>query len=123
MNVTDSILKTIEYAIDKKLKPYTNMDVSGIIVRIPEDDNDAYKVQIDDVEYKVANGSGIGFQVGDPVWIHCPNGDFNKKFIVSSKSSNSKKSVVNSSSTQGGGSYAITKKDIITNEEIDAMFQ
>lgn len=122
MNVTDSILKTIEYAIDKKLKPYTNMDISGIVVGIP-DGNDAYKVRIDDVTYNVVNGSGIGFKLGDLVWIHCPNGDFNKKFIISSRSSNSKSFVNNGSSQQGSGTTSISDDDIITNNEIDAMFQ
>ena len=122
MSVTDSILKTIEFAIDRKIKPYTNMDIAGIIVGIPDDTNDAYQVRIDKAEYKIVNGTGIGFKAGDLVWVHCPNGDFNKKYIISSRSSYSKFFRNTSNNQQGGGSSGITEDDIITNEEIDAMF-
>ena len=120
MDITTNILKTIDYAIAKRTSYLSNMDTSGIIVGLP-DKNDAYLVQIQDANYRIPNGSALAFQVGDKVWVHSPNGDFNKKFIISSASSNSK-----SFSNDNGGEYgpggSVSPDDIITNEEIDAMF-
>ena len=120
MSVTDSILKTIDYAIDKKISNLKDMYISGVILDIPSDD-DAYLVQIGKATYKVYNGSGIALKSGDAVWIHCPNGDFNQKYISATKSSNFKK-YTNSGTGDYGEGGTINPNDIITDEEIDAMF-
>ena len=39
MSVTDNILKTIDYAIDKKTKDLINQDMSGVISGIKDDGN------------------------------------------------------------------------------------
>lgn len=120
MSVTDNLLKTIDYAIEKRTKYLSAMDTSGIVVAI--NSSGTYQVLMNDVEYELANGCGISFKVGDLVWVHSPNGDFNRKFIISSRSPNSK-----SFSNKGSGSYgpgsSVTPSDIITDAEIDAMFQ
>ena len=122
MSVTDNILKTIDYAIDKKTKHLLNMDVMGIISSINNDGT--YEVKIDDAVYqRVPNGSGIGYKKGDSVWVHSPNGDFNKKFIISSRASNSGKLFNNSGEGSHGGGGSINPDDIITNAEIRAMFR
>ena len=123
MSVTEEIFKSIQIAIDEKTKKLFNTDVAGIIAdSSPE--NGAYEVTIDKVIYRVPNGSGLAFKRGDLVWIHCPNGDFNKKFIIASRSGNAKAFSNDSSSDYGGGggAGAVTSRDIITNEEIDEMF-
>lgn len=120
MSVSDSILKTIDYAIEKRTSYLSNMDVSGIIVGLP-DNNDAYLVRLNDADYRIPNGSGIGYKIGDLVWVHSPNGDFNKKFIISTRSSNSKSFTNDSSGDYGEGS-TISPDDIITDAEIDEMF-
>ena len=119
MSIADELLKTIDYAIEKRTNYLTNMDVSGIIVG--SNSNGSYIVLINETEYDVPNGSGISFKTGDLVWVHSPNGDFNKKYIISSRSPNSK-----AFANQGSGDYGhgatISPSDFITNEEIDAMF-
>ncbi len=120
MNVAENILKTIDYAIEKRTSYLSNMDTSGIIVDLP-DTNDAYLVQINDANYRVPNGSALAFKVGDKVWVHSPNGNFSKKFIISAASSNSK-SYKNDSSGDYGSGGSISPDDIITDAEIDAMF-
>ena len=121
MSVTEEIFKSIKIAVDEATKGLTNMDVAGII-KEPEGSN-AYWVTIDKTDYKVPNDSGMTFKTGDLVWIHSPNGDFNKKFIIASRSGNAK-SFTNDSGSEsgGGGAGSITSKDIITDEEIDEMF-
>ena len=120
MSVTDSILQTIDYAIEKRTKHLMDMDVGGVIAGINKDDT--YQVKINDAEYKISNGSGIAFKQGDLVWVHSPNGDFNRKFIISSRTSNSKKYVNQSNSEYGEGGGGISPSDIITDREIDEMF-
>lgn len=120
VNITDNLLRTIDYAIDQKTKKFQTMDTSGLIVALP-DNNGAYLVEINDAQYRIPNGSGIGFKVGDLVWVHCPNGDFKKKFIISSRTGNSKMYSNESDSEYGEGS-GINPDDIITDAEIDAMF-
>ena len=123
MSVTDEIFKTIQIALDEQTKELFNTDVAGIIAS-SSPENGSYEVTIDKVIYKVPNGSGLAFKRGDLVWIHCPNGDFNKKFIIASRSGNAKTFSNDSGSDYGGGggAGAVTSRDIITNEEIDEMF-
>lgn len=119
MSVTDNILKTIDYAIDKKTKDLINQDMSGVIIGIKPDGN--YSVLLQGQEYVIPNGCGISFKIGDLVWVHSPNGNFEKKFIISSRTPNSK-SFNNKGTGEYGGGSSISPDDIITNEEIDAMF-
>lgn len=117
----EDLFKTIEMAVDKKTKPLTTMDIQGIVIGANE--NATYTVLINETEYRnVPNGSGISFKTGDIVWIHSPNGDFNKKYIISSRSPNS-----GSFANQGTGDYGhgatINPSDFITDAEIDAMFE
>lgn len=118
--VTDSIFKTIDVAIDKRVGYLKDMDIAGIIVDIPDKD-DAYTVEIKHENYKVPNGSGLGFKRGDKVWVHCPNGDFTKKFIIASKASSFNINK-NSGTGETGEGGSISPDDIITDAEIDAMF-
>ena len=122
MSVTEEIFKSIQIAIDEKTKKLFNTDVAGIVDGL--NDNGAYDVIIDKVSYTVSNGSGLAFKRGDLVWLRCPNGDFNKKFIIASRSGNAKTFTNDSGADYGGGggAGAITSKDIITDEEIDEMF-
>ena len=119
MSVTDNILKTIDYAIEKRTRELFNQDLSGVITGIKNDGN--YVVLLQGEEYIVPNGCGISFKIGDLVWVHSPNGKFEKKFIISSRTPNSK-SFTNRGSGEYGGGSSINPDDIITNEEIDAMF-
>ncbi len=119
MSVTDNILKTIDYAIDKKTKDLINQDMSGVISGIKDDGN--YYVLLQGENYVVPNGCGISFKVGDLVWVHSPNGSFDKKFIISSRSPYSKIYTNEGDGDYGKGS-SINPADIITNAEIDAMF-
>ena len=118
--VTDGIFKTIDVAIDKRVGYLKDMDIAGIIVDIPDKD-DAYTVEIKHEQYKIPNGSGIGFKRGDKVWVHCPNGDFTKKFIIASKASSFNINK-NSGAGETGEGGTISDDDIITDAEIDAMF-
>lgn len=120
MSATEEILKTIDYAIDKKTKVFSRMDLPGVIDGIKPDGS--YSVQIQGESYVVANGCGISFKSGDLVWVHCPNGDFNKKYIVSARVSNSK-TFDNAGEGDYGGGATINPSDFITNAEIDAMFE
>lgn len=120
MSVTDQLFKTIDYAIDKKTKKLFDQDISGIVVGI--NSTGSYQVLINDVTYEIPNGCGLAFKSGDLVWVHSPNGDFNKKFIISARSSSSKEFNNESSGDYGPGS-SVTPEDIITNAEIDAMFE
>lgn len=119
MSIADNILKTIDYAIDKKTKDLFNQDLSGIISNINSDGT--YQILIQGENYTVPNGCGISFKIGDLVWVHSPNGKFEKKYIISSRTSNSK-SFTNVGSGKFGGGANINNSDIITDDEIDAMF-
>lgn len=119
MSVTEEIFKSIDIAINEKTNKLFNTDVAGIIEEAM--DNGIYKVSIDKHTYQVPNGSGIAYKSGDLVWIHCPNGDFNRKFIIGRRAGRNKVYTSDSSGEYGGGS-SVTSQDIITNAEIDAMF-
>lgn len=119
MSVTDNILKTIDYAIDKKMEKVVRMDESAVIIGI--EDNGLYKVLLQGKEYYVSNGSGISFKTGDLVWIHYPNGDFNKKYIISSRTPNNK-SFDNAGTGEWGSGGTINPDDFATIADIDAMF-
>lgn len=119
MSVTNSIFESIDIAIKERTKKLFNTDVSGVIDGV--DEKGIYSVLIDKERYDVPNGSGMSFKRGDMVWVHCPNGDFNKKFILGGRTGSSKTYVNESDGDYGEGS-SITPQDIITNQEIDAMF-
>ena len=122
MSVTEEIFKSIKIAVDEATKGLYDMDVAGII-KEPADEQNTYWVTIDKIDYKVPNDSGMTFKRGDLVWVHSPNADFNKKFIIASRSGSAKSYTNDSSaSSGGGGAGSITSKDIITDEEIDEMF-
>lgn len=57
-------------------------DIASVITDIS---NDKFEVQIDHDIYWVKNGVGITLNVGDPVWIHIPNGNMNDMFIMAKK--------------------------------------
>lgn len=57
-------------------------DIASVITDIS---NDKFEVQIDHDIYWVKNGVGITLSVGDPVWIHIPNGNMNDMFIMAKK--------------------------------------
>lgn len=119
MSVGDNLLKVIDYAIERRTDFLYNMDLAGIISYA--DESGIYQVTIDNQDYKVPNASGLAFKRGDQVWVHCPNGDFNKKYIVGSRTGSSKISKNDGSGDYGPGG-TVTAQDIITNAEIDAMF-
>lgn len=118
--VEEEIFKTIDYAINKKTKKFSQMDAPGVIDSVKPDGS--YTVQIQGESYAVPNGCGISFKAGDLVWVHSPNGDFNRKYIVSARVSNSK-TFSNAGEGEYGGGGGISPEDIITDAEIDAMFE
>ena len=120
MSITDELFQTIDYAIKKRTNYLKDMDVSGIIMGSNNDGS--YIVLINETEYNVPNGCGISFKTGDLVWVHSPNGDFNKKYIISSRSPNSK-AFTNKGSGDYGHGATINPSDFITDAEIDAMFE
>lgn len=119
MSVTDSVLKTIDYAIDMKTKKLLNTDEMGIVNRVNTDGT--YNVLIQGEYYDVPNGSGIPFKSGSLVWVHSPNGNFNKKYIIASRVSVTK-SFSNENEGDSGGSGMISPSDLCTNADIDGMF-
>lgn len=46
---------------------------------------DKYEVQIDGTAFWVRNGVDIPLHIGDPVWVHIPNGNKNEMFIMARK--------------------------------------
>lgn len=122
--VTDNILRTIDYAIDKKMEKVKQMDESGVIVGV--DSSGTYRVLIQGETYSMPNGCGISFKNGDLVWVHYPNGNFNKKYIISSRTPNSKTFDNAGSGEPGGGGStgeSITWDDFATIADIDALFE
>ena len=123
--VTDNILKTIDYAIDKKMEKIKQTDESGVITGIGA--NGIYEVLLQGEKYLISNGCGIAFKVGDLVWVRYPNGNFNKKFIYSSRTPNSKTYDNAGTGEYGGGGTStgteITLADFATIADIDALFE
>ena len=105
MAVTDSILKTIDYAIGKRTEHLMNMDISGIIVSIP--DKDGYY----NITHQILSKYGIPYLIKTD----------NRKYIIAKKVSSANLSR-NSGTGETGEGGSIGDDDIITNEEIDAMF-
>lgn len=57
-------------------------DIASIVINI---NNNKYEVQIDNVSYWIKNGVGVELNIGDPVWIHVPNGNIKEMFIMAKK--------------------------------------
>ena len=57
-------------------------DVASVITNIHQDQ---YEVPIEGAVYLVKNGVGIHLNIGDPVWIHIPNGNMTEMFIMAKK--------------------------------------
>lgn len=57
-------------------------DIPSIVTNI---NNNKFEVQIDNIAYWIKNGVGVALSVGDPVWIHVPNGNMNEMFIMAKK--------------------------------------
>lgn len=123
MSANENILKTIDYGIKKSMQKYEQMDDSGVITNIG--DNGMYQVLLQGEKYWIPNGCGIAFKIGDLVWIHCPNGNFNKKYIISSRTPNSK--MFNNAGTgeygEGSTGDGLTLEDFAKIADIDALFE
>lgn len=79
----EELLKTIETMIQKSQNNHSqSRDIASVITDIS---NDKFEVQIYNDIYWVKNGVGITLNVGDPVWIHIPNGNMNEMFIMAKK--------------------------------------
>lgn len=77
--ISEEILKTIDYAIQRKTEKFNVSDFAALIVGT----NGKYcTVKINNAAYKVKNGTNITFSVGDICLVHCINYDFNNKIII-----------------------------------------
>ena len=67
--------------IDRVIESITNQtDYLGTIVN--KNSNDSYSIRVNGITYLVPNGTDMEFSVGDTVWVHCPNGDKSRQFIM-----------------------------------------
>lgn len=82
-SLQDELLKTIETVLQKN-NDHTlqSHDAASVITNI---NNDKYEIKIENTAYWVKNGVGLALHIGDPVWIHIPNGDMNEMFIMAKK--------------------------------------
>ena len=72
------LAETIRKAIDQCKQP--KYDYEGIVKSVK---NNHCIVSLDGHDYSIKNGTNISFSTGDKVLVHCVNGNFNKKVIIS----------------------------------------
>lgn len=83
ISLQEEILKTMETILQRNTNDHPqSRDVASVVTKIHQDQ---YEVQIDGTVYLVKNGVGINLNVGDPVWIHIPNGNITEMFIMAKK--------------------------------------
>lgn len=84
-SVADMILNAVDYAIEKKMGNLKqNYVLTTIKATSASKKRYPYIVVINGSEYRVMNGLGVNFAVGDRVWVHIPDGDYSKAYICAS---------------------------------------
>ncbi len=83
MSVQEELIKTIETMLQKNNhNNQYSRDVSSVVTNI---NNDKFEVKIENSVYWIKNGVGVTLHIGDPVWVHIPNGNLNEMFIMAKK--------------------------------------
>lgn len=83
MDIQKEIINTITLLIDKKL---SNLAISRDIPSVVTDiDGDTYIVNINGSKSRLKCGTDITLTKGSPIWVHVPNGDISKAFILAKR--------------------------------------
>ena len=83
MDIQKEIINTIDLLIEKRLSKLTmSRDIPSVVTDI---DGDKYIVNINGGKQKLKCGTNLTLSKGSTVWVHIPNGDFSKAFILSKR--------------------------------------
>lgn len=82
ISLQEELIKTIETLLQKGNNNQNSRDVASVIISI---NNNKYAVQIENSTYWIKNGVEITLHIGDPVWVHIPNGNMNEMFIMAKR--------------------------------------
>ena len=83
MDIQKEIINTIDLLIEKRLsKLAISRDIPSVVTDI---DGDTYIVNINGGKQKIKCGTNITLTKGSPIWVHVPNGDFSKAFILAKR--------------------------------------
>lgn len=85
--LANEILDTIQFAINKALKPFQKQYLKGYVKYI-DSKTGKFIVAIDGKDYKLYNGVGIQIVANDIVWVHAPMSDMNKAYICAKANGN-----------------------------------
>ena len=105
MSISEKLLDVFEDMVNDKVNKYENMDYKAIIVGVI--DAYKYKIRYNGEIFTVPNATSKTFKVGDNVWIHRPNGDNTKQFIIASENG----LILDSGSSTGGHTHP--NKDLL----------
>ena len=130
-SLSDKLLETIDYAIERQTKDLRNNFVRATVIGILPDKK--YKVSINGAEYGLRSGNGLSYSSGDVVMVHIPNGDYNKAYILSSVTGSLKiddsgididlsKYVIKDDLTAGVYNIPVNSNQIATLNEITSLF-
>lgn len=93
MSIQDALLSSIETMIKNTAADYIpQSDFACVVKAIVKG---KYQVSINGADYLVTNGVGIVANPGSAVWVHVPNQNFGKAFIIGAQN--------NATSSGGGG--------------------
>ncbi len=80
MDIQKEIINSIDIMIKKNLeKNRISQDVASVVQEIS---GSKYKVLINGNSTWIPCGTNLTLTVGKPVWVHLPNGDIKKAFIL-----------------------------------------
>lgn len=80
MDIQKEIINAIDVMIKKSLEKYrTSQDIASVVQEIS---GSKYKVLINGNTFWIPCGTNLTLSVGKPVWVHIPNGDTKKAFIL-----------------------------------------
>lgn len=83
MDIQKEIIETIKLMVDKIIDSRNiSKDVESVILDIS---GDLYTVMINGGKFNVPCGVNIPLEIGDWVWVHIPNADVKKAFILSKR--------------------------------------
>lgn len=83
MDIQKEIITTINLLIEKSLsKLAISKDIPSVVTDI---DGDNYIVNINGGKQRLKCGTNITLRKGSTVWVHVPNGDISKAFIIATR--------------------------------------
>lgn len=80
MDIQEEIIKSIELIVQKTVdRSNTSCDIPSVVKEIS---GNKYRVSVNGSDMWVKCGTNLTLSVGTTVWVHIPNGNIRKGFIL-----------------------------------------